>query len=306
MVQNTNKHEALKQSKLNLRAKRRKLYIATSSIAVSLFFFFLYISGFKVAIIYASILVIATVFLLRLYRDNYHLERVDWKNQVVVVTGDKTVIYIYCDISNKQLAQNAVDQIVEKLGKPTVLFNNAAIVLAKSFLDSSVEELEKVINVSFVSSIYMTRAILPHMVEIQSGHIISVASILAFAGVPQCLSYCASKAALNIFFDGLRLELNSNPKTSNIHFSTIYPAKVTTNMFSGVDMPQVILPDVTPDDVAKEVIRSIRANKGRDIFMPITSRLAIIVAFFPRAIRDWCYSVAGIHGSLERFNGNRW
>ncbi|PVV05475.1 hypothetical protein BB560_000010 [Smittium megazygosporum] len=322
-------------SKLTSRSLKHKVSILCIVLLISTSAL-LYTTGIVFSCAFGSAMVILLTTLSRKLIGVVYEEPINWSNQVVVISGgsngigrcavesfmqygakvaildinepkydinEKTCKYYECDIGDNAQITRTVNDIVETLGKPTVLLNNAAIVLIKSILDSSVEDFDRV---SYLGSVYLTRAILPYMIENNSGHIITIASMLAFSGIPNCVSYCASKAAINIFFEGLRFELAQTKGGENIHVTTIFPAKVTTNMFSGVEVPQTLIPNTTPEQVAERALKSVLEQEGSDIFMPITGRLSIPLMCFPRFVRDWCHSILDVASSTKHFDGNKW
>ncbi|PVU85598.1 hypothetical protein BB559_006927 [Furculomyces boomerangus] len=216
------------------------------------------------------------------------------------------VKYYHCDVSNSSMVKAVIDKVAKELGPPTVLFNNAGIVVAKSLISSTIEELDRVNNVTYASMMYTTHAVLPYMLEKNNGHIISVASMVSFVTTPKSLTYCAAKAAVHSFFEGLRQELDLNPQGDNIHVSTVYPARIKTNMFSGVKTPQWFVPDVTPDYVAQQVVDTVGSQQGKDLFLPLSTKLLQLIVFFPRNIRNIAYQLTGVATSFDGFKGNKW
>ena len=71
------------------------------------------------------------------------------------------------------------------------------------------------------------------MKEKNHGYIVSIASVLAFQGVPKLTDYCASKAAALMLMESLRYELRSDGKTG-IVVTAICPYHIRTELFKGI------------------------------------------------------------------------
>ncbi|WP_338598990.1 SDR family NAD(P)-dependent oxidoreductase [Sulfolobus tengchongensis] len=112
------------------------------------------------------------------------------------------------DITKKTDIENAVQDVIRNFGKIDILVNNAGIYPAKSFLEMSEEEWDKVININLKGTFLFTKAVVPHMIERKYGRIINIASIAGtIVGFPNLSHYCASKAGILGFTRGIALEL---------------------------------------------------------------------------------------------------
>ncbi|KAJ3359416.1 hypothetical protein HDU91_004940 [Kappamyces sp. JEL0680] len=160
-----------------------------------------------------------------------------WGNQVAVVTGGAngigrglvdllrekgaTVIvldrmdpnipdveFYQCDVSNLQQVNHVAADIIKKTGHPTMLVNNAGIVVGKKMADASVEELERTIKINVLGHFYLIKAFLPGFMKQRGGHILAVASVMGLTGAAFATDYCASKFAVTGYMESLRQELN--------------------------------------------------------------------------------------------------
>lgn len=100
-----------------------------------------------------------------------------------------------------------VQQILAKFNSIDILINNAGI--AQKSLVQETEELveRRVMEVNYFAAINFTKAILPHFIQNKSGHVVAVSSILGEFGLPSVGPYCASKHAINGYFNSLRYDL---------------------------------------------------------------------------------------------------
>jgi 3-oxoacyl-[acyl-carrier protein] reductase len=113
------------------------------------------------------------------------------------------------DLSMAEGARGLVAETLARLGRIDVLVNNAgSLVARKPFLQVTEEFWQQVLDVNLNSAFWVTRAVVPHMVERRSGVIVNVSSIAARnGGGPGAIPYATAKAALTCFTKGLSREL---------------------------------------------------------------------------------------------------
>ena len=133
-------------------------------------------------------------------------------------------------MKNKSDVFNSISSLPIKFKKIDVLINNAGNAHGLDFAhESNILDWEEMIDTNVKGVLYVTKEILNNMVERKSGQIINVGSIAGKESYPKGNVYCASKAAINKFTEGLRLDLNP----FGIRVSAIHPGLVETN-FSNV------------------------------------------------------------------------
>ncbi len=116
---------------------------------------------------------------------------------------------LQADLSAAEGARELVAASMAKAGRIDVLVNNAGSLLArKPFLEVTDEFWGQVLDVNLNSAFWVTRGVVPHMVERRSGVIINVSSIAARnGGGPGAIPYATAKAALTGFTKGLAREM---------------------------------------------------------------------------------------------------
>ncbi len=90
----------------------------------------------------------------------------------------------------------------------------------------NIGEIETTFRVNVLGVIYSIEAVLPGMLRRKSGRIVAVSSLAAYKGLPGESAYCASKAAVNAYMEGLRIEL----RETGIRVATVCPGFVDTAM----------------------------------------------------------------------------
>ena len=116
---------------------------------------------------------------------------------------------------------------VKKYGTVDILINNAGLMPLSFVKKLKVDEWDKMIDVNIKGVLYCTAAVLPYMLEKQSGHIVNISSVAGRVVFPAGSVYCATKHAVTAFSEGLRQELSPR---SNIRITTIEPGVVATEL----------------------------------------------------------------------------
>lgn len=168
---------------------------------------------------------------------------------------------LVADVTDKASCQAAAAQIVAKLGRIDILFNNAGITQPRKTLDISAADYEAVTNVSLRGMLYASQAVLPVMQKQKSGSIICTSSVSAQrgGGILGGPHYSAAKAGML----GLAKAMAREFGPDNIRINCITPGLIATDINKGKipeDKRQGILDGIplgrigNPDDVAGCVV----------------------------------------------------
>lgn len=111
------------------------------------------------------------------------------------------------DVTDRVMVDSLADQIVAHYGALDVWVNDAMVSVLGPTEELTAEELEQVMRVNYLGTVYGTLAALRHMRPKNRGVIVQVGSLLAYRSIPMQAAYCASKAAVRAFTDSLRSEL---------------------------------------------------------------------------------------------------
>lgn len=129
------------------------------------------------------------------------------------------------DVRDRAAIRQVVSESLEKEGTPDVLVNDAGLARGlEPYGETSADDIEQMIDTNIKGLFFMTRAFLPAMLARNTGHIInlgSTAGLYAYAGAAV---YCATKAAVKTFSDGVRIDVID----SDIKVTTIQPGIVET------------------------------------------------------------------------------
>lgn len=133
-----------------------------------------------------------------------------------------------CDISNENSISESYQKIFLASGKVDVLINNAGVTEFKSFVETSIDEFDNIIDTNVRGVFLCIKAVLEDMLKRKSGLIINVLSIAAVSRLTNSSIYSASKSAVMSFSNVLREEV----RKEQIKICNILPGATNTPMWS--------------------------------------------------------------------------
>ncbi len=135
-------------------------------------------------------------------------------------------VAVKADLSSMEQANAAIRWVEQHFGSVEVLINNAGIAMSKLFIDLTEADWKKMFAVDVDSVFYMSKAVLPGMLQKQSGVIINIASIWGMTGASMETAYSAAKAAVIGLTKALAKELGP----SGIRVNCVAPGFIDTPM----------------------------------------------------------------------------
>jgi 3-oxoacyl-[acyl-carrier protein] reductase len=138
--------------------------------------------------------------------------------------GGKAVA-IQAEAANAEAVQGAVEKTVETFGQLNILVNNAGTAIPKPFEETSLEEMDRVIDINIRGTLVATQAALRHMKS--GGRIITIGSSVGERNMtPGLTPYSATKGAVKMFAQGLAREVGSRGITVN----NVQPGPIDTDL----------------------------------------------------------------------------
>ena len=146
------------------------------------------------------------------------------RNELIeMYSGD--ICTLHFDIRNQKDVEEAIDSLTNPFNRIDILINNAGLAAGFNTLQEGVtDDWERMIDTNIKGLLYITRKIVPRMIEQSSGHIINLSSIAGKEVYPFGNVYCASKHAVQSLTKSLRLELLKY----HIKVSSVAPGAVHT------------------------------------------------------------------------------
>lgn len=183
-----------------------------------------------------------------------------------------------------------VDEALKLFGGVDVLFNNGGVSQRSLAKDTAMEVDKRLMEVNYLGTVALTKALLPHFIEKNNGHFVVITSIVGKIGTPLRSSYAASKHALHGFFDSLRAEVYQN----NIKVTLACPGFVQTNVSLNAltadgtpqnKMDSATKNGLTPEVFAEKLLKAVRQEKQEVYIGGFKEKLAVYVKrLFPKLL----------------------
>ena len=161
------------------------------------------------------------------------------------------------DVSNNDSVISAVEHIKSELGAIDILINNAGVGKFGKFLELSPEEFKNMIDINLMGTYYVTRAVLPGMIEQSSGDIINISSTAGERGGAVTSAYSASKFGLIGLSDSLMQEVRKH----NIRVTALTPSTVATDLAFAENLtdgnPENVM---QPEDLAELMVSQLKLH----------------------------------------------
>jgi NAD(P)-dependent dehydrogenase (short-subunit alcohol dehydrogenase family) len=133
------------------------------------------------------------------------------------------------DVRNSDSIQTAVSKIIETSGRLDIVINNAGVGITGPLEEIPTEEIRNNFETNFFGPIEVMKAALPQMRKQNSGLIINITSIAGYMGLPYRSVYSASKGALELITEALRMEV----KAFGVEITNVAPGDFATNIAAG-------------------------------------------------------------------------
>jgi short-subunit dehydrogenase len=162
------------------------------------------------------------------------------------------------DVSDAEACRRLVGVAEEELGRVDILINDAGMSMHKHVLDTSAEDVERILRVNFLGAVTTTLAALPGMVRRARGSVVNITSVAGYLPNPQESAYGASKAALHLWTHGLAVDLHG----TGVHLGTLSPGPIDTEIWDRDETPSSyrgrrFAPQLVADGVAEMIERQV-------------------------------------------------
>ncbi|HEY9724545.1 MAG TPA: SDR family NAD(P)-dependent oxidoreductase [Oscillatoriaceae cyanobacterium] len=216
-------------------------------------------------------------------------------------------IAMTADVGDARAMETLAERVISDYGPLDLLVNNAGVGAAGPFLETTVEDWQRVLDVNLWGVIHGCRLFAPAMVARGRGHIVNVASAAAWVPLRDMAAYCTSKAAVLMLGDCLRPELAPH----GVFVTSICPGIVATNItrsarFVGTDAAgEAALRDTAsqwygrrnfpPERVAEAIVQAVHDRAETVAVTPEAQFVHGLARFAPMALQ----ALAGL-GALPR------
>jgi short-subunit dehydrogenase len=190
------------------------------------------------------------------------------------------------DLSKTEILAMHVEMALHFFGKIDILINNGGISQRSLAKDTILEVDRQLMEVNYFAPVQLTKLLLPSMMELGSGHLVNITSLVGKFGSPYRSGYAASKHAVHGFFDSLRAEMFNH----NITVTNICPGFIRTNVSINAltenatalgQMDQAQDQGMDPGLCAKKIVYAIERKKQEAYIGGKETYGVLIKRFFP-------------------------
>ncbi|MBG6060526.1 short-subunit dehydrogenase [Flavobacterium sp. CG_9.1] len=197
------------------------------------------------------------------------------------------VMILPFDLVDFDNAKNHVEKAIAAFGKIDILVNNGGVSQRSLIVETDFEVDKKLIEVDYLGTVALTKALLPHFIKNKKGHFVTVTSLMGKFGSPYRSGYCGAKHALHGFFDVLRME----HQRDNINVTLICPGFIQTdvdkNALTADGSKQNIDDEATQNGMptsmfAKKFVKAVESNAFEVYIGGKETRGVYLKRFFPK------------------------
>jgi short-subunit dehydrogenase len=183
------------------------------------------------------------------------------------------------DVTSSASLEAAVAHVTETLGPVDIVVNNAGIGHYGTFLDTDVEDFERMVQTNYLGAVRLLKATLPAMVARRRGHVVSVGSISGRIGSPFEPAYSASKFALTGLTEALSVELSP----FGIGVSLVNPGPVQTPFFAtrGHEYERQRPKPVPASRVAAAIVKAVEQDRSEVYVSPLLRQAVVSKTLVP-------------------------
>ncbi len=203
------------------------------------------------------------------------------------------------DVRDEESVKRCIATVIAEAGRIDVVINNAGYSLSGAVEEATVDDAHQLFETNFFGVIRVTNAVLPHMRQAKSGHIINISSLAGLVGVPYLGLYAATKHALEGYTASLRYELHG----TGISVSLIQPGDIHTTIVTNLPSNPLSAYDgirdrvnaihetnvrngPSPEKVAQVVLKAIQ-NPAPRLRYTVTNGQEYWVPWMKRLLPDW-------------------
>jgi len=166
--------------------------------------------------------------------------------------------YAAVDISSREDVEQAINKLTNELGAADILINNAGIGKFATLLEMDPEEWKRIIDVNLMGLYYVTRAVLPQLIEKNRGDIINISSTNGLNGAATSSAYSASKFGVIGLTESLAQEVRKN----NIRVTALTPSTVATELAVKTNLISENNEEkyMQPEDIAEFIVSQLKLH----------------------------------------------
>jgi short-subunit dehydrogenase len=206
------------------------------------------------------------------------------------------------DVTDGEAVREVRDRLHSDAGTIDILVNNAGVVFGGPFLEVPLERHRHTYRVNVEGVVAMTHAFLPDLIASPRGHLVNMASLSGFVGLPNGATYASSKWAVIGFSESIRLELKKYGH-KNVDVTSVCPNYVRTGMFAGATPPKTTAM-LEPDAIAAKVVEAVESRKVWVLEPWIAKLTPFLKNCLPTAAADFLADAFGATTGMDAWRGH--
>jgi all-trans-retinol dehydrogenase (NAD+) len=148
--------------------------------------------------------------------------------------------------------------------------------------------LRKILGVNLMSLWFTTQEFLPRMIQLDKGHVITIASVASFVALTSAADYSATKAGALAFHEALASELKHCYKSPNVLTTVVHPNFVDTPLLRDVNarLDRAGVRLLTPEHISREVVAQIKSRRGGQLIIPSSTSVVSGIRGWPTWVQE--------------------
>lgn len=180
------------------------------------------------------------------------------------------ILFRKCDVSSGEDIDELYSWVQDKVGKPTILILNAGQGIREKLTEGDPEKWQKVLQTNLMGPLRAIRSFVPDMLEMKKGNVVFISSVSANQPHPYGGIYSASKTALDMVAETLRLET-----LPHVNVTIVSPGIVDTKFFENEmsgdsSIEEMGMGAISPEEIAEDVWYTLNKKEGTSINKIIT------------------------------------
>ena len=209
------------------------------------------------------------------------------------------------DVASSEQVFRLAEEAAGHFGRIDTWVNDAAVSEYGTIEEVTLEEIERIVAVNLLGTIYGIKAALPHLKRAGGGAIINVGSVLSDRAVPLQSTYCATKHAVKGFTEAVRMELEH--EGAGVHLTLIKPAVINTPYYNHARTrmrvePRAMFPVYEPSLVAEAIIHA-AVHPVRDIVVGDGGKILCVLQRISPSLLDRVMLTNGAAFKLQQRAG---
>ncbi|MBW3603466.1 MAG: SDR family oxidoreductase [Actinobacteria bacterium] len=199
-----------------------------------------------------------------------------------------TVLCLPTDVADPNRVEAAASAVEEGLGEIDVWINDAMVTIYAEFLDIEPDEFRRATEVTYLGTVYGTRAALQRMLPRDRGTIVQVGSAMAYRSIPLQSPYCGAKHAIKGVTESIMTELRH--RGSNVHLAMVQLPGLNTPQFTWgrtkLDKQTMPVPPIFQPEVAADAIHWAAHHRRREVYVGTSTVYTILGEKFAPWLAD--------------------